>query len=73
MTYWEAGPPPDADDLETVGLTLRPEANGGFTVAGTTMGAVGEALRGTPGATRQPVVESEGKRRTVDATVVRFP
>ncbi len=34
MTYWEAGPPPAADDLDTVGLTLRPEPNGSFTVAG---------------------------------------
>jgi hypothetical protein len=34
MTYWEAGPPPGADDLDTVGLTLRPEPNGTFTVAG---------------------------------------
>jgi hypothetical protein len=33
-TYWEAAPPPDQGDLDIVGLTLRPEANGGFTVAG---------------------------------------
>lgn len=34
MTYWEAGPPPESADLDTVGLTLRPETNGGFVVAG---------------------------------------
>ena len=34
MTYWEAGPQPDPPDLDIVGLTLRPEADGGFSVAG---------------------------------------
>ena len=34
MTYWEPGPPPDAGDLDIVGLTLRPEADGGWSVAG---------------------------------------
>ena len=34
MTYWEAGPPTGPGDLDTVGLTLRPEAGGGFTIAG---------------------------------------
>jgi|WetSurMetagenome_2_1015567.scaffolds.fasta_scaffold08532_5 hypothetical protein len=34
MTYWEAGPPPGPSDLDIVGLTLRAEADGGFTVAG---------------------------------------
>ena len=31
---WEAGPPSAAGDLDIVGLTLRPETDGGFTVAG---------------------------------------
>lgn len=34
MTWWEAGPLPDTEDLDTVGLTLRPEASGEFVVAG---------------------------------------
>jgi hypothetical protein len=34
MTYWEVAPPPDQGDLDIIGLTLRPETNGGFTVAG---------------------------------------
>jgi hypothetical protein len=34
MTYWEAGPPPGTGDLDIVGLTIRPDADGGFTVAG---------------------------------------
>ncbi len=34
MTYWEAGPTSNANDLDIVGLTLRPEADGSFTVAG---------------------------------------
>ena len=102
MTYWEAGPPPGAGDLDIVGLTLRPEAGGGFTVAGVVakdgkptvagvqagdkllrvgaldtsgalMGTVVDALRGTPGEARTLVVEREGKRLTVQATVKRLP
>ena len=102
MTYWEAAPPPDQGDLDIVGLTLRPETNGGFTVAGVatrdgrpavegvqpgdtlvrvgtldatgaTMGAVVDALRGKPGATRTLVIERAGKQSTVDAKVMRFP
>lgn len=34
MTYWEAGPPFAAGDLDMVGLTLRPEPGDGFIVAG---------------------------------------
>jgi predicted aspartyl protease len=34
MTYWEAGSPPAPGDLDIVGLTLRPEAGGAFTIAG---------------------------------------
>jgi hypothetical protein len=101
-TYWEAAAPPDPDDLDIVGLTLRPEANGTFTVAGVvtrggtpsvegvqpgdtlirvgtldaagaTMGAVVDALRGKPGATRRLVIARAGQRSTVDAKVTRFP
>ena len=32
-TYWEAGPAPDPFDLDIVGLNLRPDADGGYTVA----------------------------------------
>jgi hypothetical protein len=102
LTHWEAGPPPDPDDLDTVGLTLRPEVNGEFTVAGVamkngravvegiqsgdklvrvgglaiagaTMGAVADAFRGTPGATRTIVVEREGKPISIGTRVTRFP
>jgi hypothetical protein len=34
MTYWEAGQAADAGDFDIVGLTLRPEGDGSFTVAG---------------------------------------
>lgn len=34
ITYWEAGPVPPPGDLDIVGLTLRPEENRTFTVAG---------------------------------------
>ena len=34
MTYWEAGPDRDDLDIDIVGLTLRPEPDGSFTVAG---------------------------------------
>ncbi len=36
MTYWEVGPAPADRDLDIVGLTLRPEADGNFVVAGVT-------------------------------------
>jgi hypothetical protein len=34
MTWWLPGPPPTVRDLDIVGLTLRPESDGSFTVAG---------------------------------------
>jgi hypothetical protein len=34
MTYWEAGPEQDDRDLDIVGLTIRGDDDGGFTVAG---------------------------------------
>jgi len=102
MTYWEAGQAADAGDFDIVGLTLRPEGDGSFTVAGVAtkegkptvdvvqpgdtlirvetleaagakMGAVVDALRGKPGATRTLVIEREGKRLTVEAKVMRLP
>jgi hypothetical protein len=37
MTYWEAGRQLGRNDLDIVGLTLRPETDGTFTVAGVAM------------------------------------
>ena len=34
MTYWTAGPPDKLNDLDIVGLTLRPGDDGGYTVSG---------------------------------------
>lgn len=34
QTYWQAGPDRRIDDLDIVGLTLRAETDGSFTVAG---------------------------------------
>ncbi|MFH1214125.1 MAG: PDZ domain-containing protein [Candidatus Neomarinimicrobiota bacterium] len=102
MTYWEKGPVTEPNDLDIIGLTLRPEADGNFTVAGVvktggqptvegiqpgdklirigemdiknaTMDAVVNALRGEPGATRNIIVERDGKRLTVKAKVQRLP
>jgi hypothetical protein len=102
MTYWVAGPAPEPNDLDIVGLTLRPEPDGGFTVVGVvekggaptvagveagdrliridaletanaSMGAVVDALRGTPGTRRNLFVERKGKRMTVEAVVSRLP
>jgi hypothetical protein len=99
--YFERGPAPPAPDMDLVGLTLRPEADGGYSVLGVadvdgasavpgvergdrllrvdgldtrgaTMGTVVDALRGTPGDVRVLVVERDGLRRTVEATVHRF-
>jgi hypothetical protein len=102
MTYWEAGASPDAGDLDIVGLTLRPEVDGGFTIAGVvskdgkpaiegvepgdrlirvdemevadaTMGAVADALRGAPGATRLLVIQRKGESSAIEAKVLRLP
>jgi hypothetical protein len=102
MTYWEAGPLPPPGDLDIVGLTLRPEEDRTFTVAGVvtkdgkpvvdgvqagdtllridtfdaagaTMGAVANALRGTPGAPHSLVVERAGKQINVEVRVARLP
>jgi len=34
MSYWEPGPPMESTDLDIVGLTLRPEADGSYSVVG---------------------------------------
>jgi hypothetical protein len=34
MTWWRPGPAPAKRDLDVVGLTIRPESDGSFTVAG---------------------------------------
>lgn len=102
MTYWEAGPAPDPNDLDIIGLTLRPESGGSLIVAGvvekngkpvaagvrtgdrlvrvgdlectgSSMGPVVEALRGRPGEKRTLLVEREGKRISIEATVQRLP
>jgi len=102
MTYWTTAGPAGSSDLDIVGLTLRPEADGGFVVAavvtregrpvvggveagdrliridgrelaGMTMGAAVDALRGTPGSMRALVVEREGERFTMQAEVLRLP
>lgn len=101
-TYWLAGPARSAPDLDIVGLTLRADSDGSFSVAGVvsrngqptiagvavgdrllrvdaldataaTMGAVIDALRGTPGAERTIVLERSGTQVTVRARVVRLP
>jgi hypothetical protein len=90
-----------APDMDVVGLTLRPEADGKYTVigvpdfkgkpavpdvkggeflvgvdgapaTGATMGQVWSLLGGTPGQTRSLILERDGKRFTVEATVRRF-
>jgi hypothetical protein len=33
MTYWTAGPAPDPFDLDLVGLNVRPDDDGGYTIA----------------------------------------
>ena len=45
----------------------------GFEATGAPMGAVIEALRGTPGAARTLLLERGGQRITIRATVVRLP
>ena len=45
---------------------------GSLTVKDATMGAVVDALRGTPGDIRKLVLERNGERINVDATVERF-
>jgi len=98
--YFEKGPDRDYHDLDLVGLSLRPEQDGSFTVigvvekdgkplvdgvepgdvlravdgkgtSGATLGAVVDALRGTPGEVRVLELERDGKRFTVDARVTR--
>lgn len=101
-TYWAAGGPIDANDFDIVGLTIRPDPDKSFTIAGVvvkdgrptvdgvqpgdkllragdlatanaTMGAVINALRGTPGSTRTLVVAREGKQLMFEAKVVAYP
>jgi C-terminal processing protease CtpA/Prc len=87
--------------LDVVGLTLRPEVDGRYTVVavvpfdgqpsvpdvragdvligvdgapatGATLGQVWSLLGGAPGQVRKLIVERDGKRLAVDATVRRF-
>jgi C-terminal processing protease CtpA/Prc len=34
MTYWQPGHPAGPGDLDIIGLTLRPEADGSYTIVG---------------------------------------
>jgi hypothetical protein len=99
--YFVRGPEPLPPDMDLVGLTLRPEDDGGYSVLGVaqvdgaspapgvepgdrllrvdgletrgaTMGAVVDALRGKPGDTRLLVLERDGRRYTVSASVRRL-
>jgi hypothetical protein len=92
---------PTAAGLDVIGLTLRPEVDGRFTVVaivpyegqpsvpevkagdvlvgvdgapvtGATMGQVWSLLGGDPGQTRKLIIERDGKRLTMEATVRRF-
>jgi hypothetical protein len=92
---------PATAGLDVVGLTLRPEVNGrysviamvpydgqpsvtdvkvgdaligvdGAPVTGATMGQVWSLLGGEPGQTRKLIIERDGKRLPVEATVRRF-
>jgi hypothetical protein len=72
MSYWEPGPPLGSTDLDIVGLTLRPESDGSYTVAGVARRngvpavqgvEVGDTLRSisgleTDGATMGTVIEA---------------
>jgi hypothetical protein len=46
MTYWERGAADEPGDLDVVGLTLRPEADGSVTVAGVVRTGDAPAVRG---------------------------
>ena len=61
MTWWQPGPAPAARDLDIVGLSLRPESDGSFIVAG----VVSRAGRPTV-----PGVEPGDKLLSVDALAV---
>jgi hypothetical protein len=99
--YFERGTDAEPHDMDLVGLTLRPEADGsyrvigiaevdgvvpvdgvghgdillevdGLEVTGATMGSVVDALRGQPGEMRTLVLDRDGERLTVQATVERL-
>jgi hypothetical protein len=101
MVYFEQLSSAPVAGLDVVGLTLRPEVNGRFTVVavvpyegqpsvpnvkvgdvllgidgapvtGATMGQVWSLLGGEPGQTRKLIIERDGNRLTIDATVRRF-
>jgi hypothetical protein len=64
------GGKPAVEGVQQDDRLLRVDA---LDVTNAPMGAVIEALRGTPGTTRTLLLEREGKRITVRATVVRLP
>jgi len=70
MTYWEAGTVSASNDLDIVGLTLRPEADGRLTIAGiSTKGGVRTVEGVEPGATLLRVGELEVREATMGAVV----
>lgn len=70
MTYWEAGPRPAPGDLDVVGLTLRPEASGGYTIAGVVTKDGGPAVEGVqPGDKLLRVVSLETSGAPMGAVV----
>ncbi len=60
MTYWEAGPADGSGDLDIVGITLRPEADGGLTVAGVVRTRGRPAVEGVQPGDRLVRVDSLG-------------
>jgi len=70
MTYWQAGPETRANDLDIVGLTLRPEADGRLTIAGVATRAGVRSVRGVePGDTLLRVDELDASEATMGAVV----
>jgi hypothetical protein len=70
MTYWETGPPIEGNDLDIVGLTLRPEADGTYTVAGIAkQNSVPAVERLEPGDALRRVDELETDGATMGAVI----
>jgi hypothetical protein len=70
MTYWEPGSPTEGNDLDIVGLTLRPEADGTYTVAGVARQNGVPAVQGVePGDTLRRVGEVETDGATMGTVI----
>ena len=101
VIYFKKGMAENIHELDMIGLSLRPEADGTyvilgiaeidgtpavegvhsgdilvsideFTITGSTMGSVVDALRGTPGDKKLLMLERDGKSVVVKAEVHRF-